>query len=111
MLKVYLNYWTNIPTNLKKGGFGIKKRVEASAVKNLPKLINTNEVPEGLDIKKILLNVFTKRSYDALGEFSKDAMLISCMHFMDPFNFDEDRVKNVLFIMQLQTVELSRSVL
>ncbi len=52
-----------------------------------------------------------KRSYDALGEFSKDAMLISCMHFMDPFNFDEDRVKNVLFIMQLQTVELFRSVL
>ena len=42
---------------------------------------------------RILLNVFTKRSYDALGAFSKDAMLISCMHFMDPFNFDEDRVK------------------
>ena len=81
---------------LEKGGFGIKKRVEASAVKNLPKLINTNEVPEGLDIKKILLNVFTKRSYDALGEFSKDAMLISCMHFMDPFNFDEDRVKKCI---------------
>ena len=47
-------------------------------------------------IKKILLNVFTKRSYDALGEFSKDAMLISCMHFMDPFNFDEDRVKKCI---------------
>ncbi len=37
--------------------------------------------------------MFTKRSYSALGDFSKDAMLISCMHFMDPFNFDEDRVK------------------
>ena len=62
---------------LEKGGFGIKKRLKLVFVKNLPKLINTNEVPEGLDIKKILLNVFTKRSYDALGEFSKDAMLIS----------------------------------
>ena len=57
-------------------------------MKNLPKLINTNEVPEGLDIKKILLNVFTKRSYDALGEFSKDAMLIYFKHLMYLFNFD-----------------------
>ena len=54
---------------------------------------HTSKTPEHLDIKKILLNVFTKRSYSALGDFSKDAMLISCMHFMDPFNFDEDRVK------------------
>lgn len=63
-------------------------------------MIHNSRAPNNLDIRKILLNVFTKRSYDALGDFSKDAMLISCMHFMDAFNFDEDRVKNVLFTMQ-----------
>ena len=78
---------------LMAGGFGIKKRVLASATKNIPSFVNLSETPEGLDIKKILFNVFAKRSYDALGDFSKDSMLISCMHFMDPFNFDEDRVK------------------
>ena len=78
---------------LKEGKFGAKKRVLASATANLPKLIHRDKTPENLDIGKILLNVFTKRSYDALGDFSKDSMLISCMHFMDPFNFDEDRVK------------------
>lgn len=56
-------------------------------------MIHNSRAPNNLDIRKILLNVFTKRSYDALGDFSKDAMLISCMHFMDAFNFDEDRVK------------------
>ena len=76
-----------------EGKFGSKKRVLASATASLPKLISTKKAPSNLDMKKILLNVFTKRSYDALGEFSKDSMLISCMHFMDPFNFDEDRVK------------------
>lgn len=76
-----------------EGKFGARKRVLASATKSLPKLVHTGRAPENLDIAKILLNVFTKRSYDALGEFSKDAMLISCMHFMDPFNFDTDRVK------------------
>ena len=78
---------------LEEGGFARKKRVLASATATIPKVIHSKESPKNVDIKKILLNVFTKRSYDALGDFSKDAMLISCMHFMDPFNFDEDRVK------------------
>lgn len=78
---------------IEKGGFGVKKLTLAKAATELPKLINKDKKPKNLDISKILLNVFTKRSYDALGEFSKDAMLISCMHFMDPFNFDTDRVK------------------
>lgn len=78
---------------IEDGGFGIKKRTLAKAATELPKLIDNDKKPKSLDISKILLNVFTKRSYDALGEFSKDSMLISCMHFMDPFNFDSDRVK------------------
>ncbi len=78
---------------LEEGGFGIKKRVLAKAATELPKLIDKSKKPKNLDISKILLNVFVKRSYDALGAFSKDAMLVSCMHFMDPFNFDHDRVK------------------
>ena len=78
---------------LKEGKFGSRKRVLAGLTANLPKLIHTSRTPKDLDITKILLNVFAKGDYDALGDFSKDAMLISCMHFMDPFNFDEDRVK------------------
>ncbi|AMD17959.1 hypothetical protein TL18_07935 [Methanobrevibacter sp. YE315] len=78
---------------LKKGKFGSHKRVLAGLTGNLPKLVHPSRSPKDLDITKILLNVFAKRDYEALGEFSKDAMLISCMHFMDPFNFDEDRVK------------------
>jgi len=78
---------------LKRGKFGSRKRVLAGLTGNLPKLVHTSRTPKDLDIVKILLNVFAKGDYDALVDFSKDAMLISCMHFMDPFNFDEDRVK------------------
>ncbi len=78
---------------LKAGKFGSRKRVLAGLTRNLPKLIHTSRTPKDLDITRILLNVFIKGDYDALGDFSKDSMLISCMHFMDPFNFDEDRVK------------------
>ena len=78
---------------LRKGKFGARKRVLAGLTGNLPKLIHPSRSPKDLDVTKILLNIFVKGDYEALGEFSKDAMLISCMHFMDPFNFDEDRVK------------------
>jgi uncharacterized radical SAM superfamily Fe-S cluster-containing enzyme len=78
---------------LKKGKFGSRKRVLAGLTGNLPKMVHPSRSPKDLDITKILLNVFAKGDYEALGDFSKDAMLISCMHFMDPFNFDEDRVK------------------
>ncbi|MBQ2652039.1 MAG: radical SAM protein [Methanobrevibacter sp.] len=78
---------------LKKGKFGVRKRVLAGLTSHLPKLIHPSRAPKDLDITKILLNVFVKGDYDALGDFSKDSMLISCMHFMDPFNFDHDRVK------------------
>jgi hypothetical protein len=78
---------------LKAGKFGSRKRVLAGLTSHLPKMIHTSRSPKDLDITKILLNVFVKGDYDALGDFSKDAMLISCMHFMDPFNFDQDRVK------------------
>ena len=78
---------------LKSGKFGSRKRVLAGLTKNFPKLVHTSRTPKDLDIIRILLNVFAKGDYEALGDFSKDAMLISCMHFMDPFNFDEDRVK------------------
>lgn len=78
---------------LKSGKFGSRKRVLAGLTGNLAKMIHTSRSPKNLDIAKVLYNVFAKGDYDALGDFSKDAMLISCMHFMDPFNFDEDRVK------------------
>ena len=78
---------------LKKGKFGSRKRVLAGLTGNLAKMVHTSRTPKDLEITKILVNLFAKGDYEALGEFSKDSMLISCMHFMDPFNFDEDRVK------------------
>ena len=84
---------TEYNEKLEKGKFGSHKRVLAGLTGNLPKMIHPSKTPEDLDIVKILLNVFAKGDYDALGAFSKDAMLIACMHFMDPFNFDADRVR------------------
>ncbi|KZX14586.1 tetraether lipid synthase Tes [Methanobrevibacter filiformis] len=78
---------------LEEGGFAIKSRVLASSLKEIPKVLDKDNTPDSINIKDILVNVLKKRSYDSLGDFHKNSLLISCMHFMDPFNFDEDRVK------------------
>ena len=87
----FLNKYTE---KLEDGAFGIKSRIVASAAKNLTKILDEDKAPSGLDIKKILLDIFKNQSYEALGEFHVNSLLISCMHFMDPFNFDTDRVKD-----------------
>ncbi|WP_067260294.1 tetraether lipid synthase Tes [Methanobrevibacter cuticularis] len=89
----FLDFLEESSERIENGGFAIKPRILAKATRELPKLLDKSKTPESLDISKMLLNVFKDRSYDALGEFHKNSLLISCMHFMDPFNFDEDRVK------------------
>lgn len=79
--------------DIAKGGLLSKSKVLARATIELPQTISLSKTPDSLDIKSILLEVFKERSYDALGDFHHKSLLVSCMHFMDPYNFDQDRVK------------------
>ncbi len=65
----------------------------ARAAKELPRTIKKDKSPSYLDVTSLLKNIFIRKDYAALGDFHINALLISCMHFMDPFNFDQDRVR------------------
>jgi hypothetical protein len=78
---------------IKKGGFAIKKRVLMKAVKDVPGTIDMSKAPKGLNLVKIILNVLGTGSYKALTEFHERAILLACMHFMDPYNFDLGRIE------------------
>ncbi|HOI71334.1 MAG TPA: radical SAM protein [Methanobacterium sp.] len=84
---------TKSSEDINDGGLISKPKVLARASIELPQTINLSNKPDSLDIKDILIKVFKERSYDALGDFHHKSLLISCMHFMDPWNFDQDRVK------------------
>ncbi len=43
-------------------------------------------------LRKYLLPVLRTGSYEALGKLHRKMLMISSMHFMDPYNFDLDRV-------------------
>ena len=75
------------------GGKISKTRAIAKITKELPHLIDLKNKPKNLDIKKLLLSVLKEGDVDALADFSYRTMLIGCMHFQDPYNFDIERVK------------------
>lgn len=89
----FFNLLANSTDDMTNGGLVAKSKVLARATLQLPKTISLSKTPESLDIKNILIKVFRERSYGALGDFHHKSLLISCMHFMDAFNFDHDRVK------------------
>jgi uncharacterized radical SAM superfamily Fe-S cluster-containing enzyme len=44
-------------------------------------------------LRKYVLKVLVNGDYKSLGDFARSAVLISSMHFMDPYNFDLERVQ------------------
>jgi uncharacterized radical SAM superfamily Fe-S cluster-containing enzyme len=44
-------------------------------------------------LRKYVLRVLKEGSYEALGDLQRTAILLSAMHFMDPYNFDLERVQ------------------
>ncbi|MFP3985639.1 MAG: tetraether lipid synthase Tes [Candidatus Bathyarchaeia archaeon] len=45
-------------------------------------------------LRKYLIPVLKTGSYEALGELQRKTILLSSMHFMDPYNFDLERVQS-----------------
>ncbi len=44
-------------------------------------------------LRKYILRVLLEGDYKSLGDFARQALMISSMHFMDPYNFDLERVQ------------------
>jgi len=78
---------------LRKGGFAAKARVLANVVKEVPVTIDMSKAPKGLNLPKIIIKVLGTGSYKALAEFHERAILLAAMHFMDPYNFDLERIE------------------
>lgn len=45
-------------------------------------------------LRKYVLPVLKTGSYEALGDLQRKTILLSSMHFMDPYNFDLDRIQS-----------------
>jgi uncharacterized radical SAM superfamily Fe-S cluster-containing enzyme len=55
--------------------------------------VDKEKQPKDLNLTKILIDIFKKRDYNALGELHHKSLFIGMMHFMDLYNYDIERVK------------------
>ncbi len=69
----------------------------------LKDFIRWSEVPSELktSLPKLLLEIFTKQSYEALGKWHYKFLFLGMMHFMDLYNYDVERVMrcNIHYLM------------
>ncbi|MEM2351367.1 MAG: radical SAM protein, partial [Thermoproteota archaeon] len=61
-------------------------------LRKLGSFIDKEKQPKDLNLGKILANIILKRSYGALSVFHYKFIYLGMMHFMDPYNYDVERV-------------------
>ncbi len=69
-----------------------KKWILAKFIARLPRFIDRKKQPNGLNLIRLLADIFIRRNYDALGKFHDMSLFLGMMHFMDPYNYDVQRV-------------------
>ncbi|WP_460124622.1 tetraether lipid synthase Tes [Stetteria hydrogenophila] len=86
---------------LESGSRLAKARALMSGIVDLSKFVDKEKLPKGLNITKLLWNVFVKKNYDALGELHYNLLFLGMMHFMDLYNYDVTRVRrcNIHYLM------------
>ena len=89
------NYLRELSNEIKSKKLGKFSKV-VTASKLLYKLnsfIDKEKMPKNLNLSKMLANALISGSYDGLKEFHYNSLFIGLMHFMDPYDYDVDRVE------------------
>jgi len=72
---------------------GNKKIESAKLLLKLKSFIDQEKKPKELNLARLLFNALVKHDYSALGDFHTNSLFIGMMHFMDPYNYDQQRVE------------------
>ena len=70
-----------------------KIKATATLISALRKFLDKDKAPPGFDSVALLANILGIGNREAVAEFHRNALYIGAMHFMDPYNFDLERVK------------------
>lgn len=70
-----------------------KLKALGKIARKLPSLINRRLAPKNLNLIELIIGILKNDSREAIKSFHNDVLFIGAMHFMDPYNFDVERVK------------------
>ncbi|KYC54439.1 MAG: molybdenum cofactor biosynthesis protein A [Candidatus Methanofastidiosum methylothiophilum] len=72
----------------------IRKGIEiAKIIKNMNSYMDKEKMPKDLNLLEITKGILNGGGKEFLAKLHRKSIFIGTMHFMDPFNFDLDRVK------------------
>lgn len=60
----------------------------------LPQFIDVSKAPKDINFISVLIGFFFFSNYSTLLEFHKKALFVGMMHFMDLYNYDQERVQS-----------------
>lgn len=61
----------------------------------LSSIVKKENAPKNFDLAAVLIDILTKKK-NALERFHWDSLMVGAMHFMDPYNYDVERVKRCI---------------
>jgi len=68
-------------------------RMKTSLVYKISKTIDKKKAPEYFDYNELLMEALLNQFYEIPVALKKKGLFVGCMHFMDPYNFDTDRIE------------------
>ncbi len=71
----------------------IKKAIAMKTVLGIPKFIDKQKQPKALDVSRLLMNVFLKNDFSAMGALHHRSLFLGMMHFQDEHTYDIHRVE------------------
>lgn len=77
-------------------------------LKKLDETVDKEKAPTKFNVQKLMFDIIQKGSFEALADFHYRSLLISGMHFQDPYNMDLQRVSRCVIHMALPGNELSQ---
>lgn len=70
-----------------------RAKAALKVISKINSFIDYDNVPPELHIRRMLMKALMSGNYDGLKDFHKRSLFIGFMHFMDPYNYDVDRVE------------------
>ncbi len=88
-------YMGELGEEIKGATFTRMRRIQSVAklLLHLKKFVDYDRAPKDFKLKDMVYNAFTEGDYHGLKAFHYKSMFIGFMHFMDPYNYDVDRVE------------------
>jgi hypothetical protein len=88
----FMEFLNESAEEIRKSRIG-KIKATAGLVSAIRRFIDNDKAPAGLDSMALLTNILGIGNRDSLAAFHRKALFIGAMHFMDPYNFDLERVE------------------